>query len=165
MHSLSEYVNKRVMFTLIVPQDVYPAPQAYECLPNVEFKKGGVLGVRLIDVLNPAFNGLDNPGSVPHMSIAAKNITLLLKWPGHSEWKEAVDVFDQACGVNSNTTRKIAQIVAQKIQIFWKDFHIEQYAGEIYTWRRSQIPIEKIVLLELRHVSQDSWQPVLAALP
>ena len=67
------------MGDLTIVQEVYPAPQPYERLPNVEFTTRGVLGVRLIDALNPAFNGLDNPDFVPRMSRDAKKITLRMK--------------------------------------------------------------------------------------
>ena len=67
------------MSNLIIPQEVYPAPQPYTRLPNVEFTVRGALGVRLVDALNPAFNGLDNPDFVPRMSREAKKITLRLK--------------------------------------------------------------------------------------
>ena len=67
------------MGDLIIVQEVYPAPQPYERLPNIEFTMGGTLGVRLVDALNPAFNGLDNPDFVPRMSRETKKITLRLK--------------------------------------------------------------------------------------
>lgn len=74
-----DYHNRNTMSTLIIPQEVYPAPQPYTRLPNVEFTVRGALGVRLVDALNPAFNGLDNPDLVPRMSQDAKKITLRLK--------------------------------------------------------------------------------------
>ena len=67
------------MGDLIIVQEVYPAPQPYERLPNIEFTMRGTLGVRLVDALNPAFNGLDNPDFVPRMSRETKKITLRLK--------------------------------------------------------------------------------------
>ena len=74
-----DYHNRTTMGDLVIAQEVYPAPQPYERLPNVEFTTRGVLGVRLVDALNPAFNGLDNPDFVPRMSREAKKITLRLK--------------------------------------------------------------------------------------
>ena len=132
-----DYHNRNLMSSLIIQQEVYSAPQPYERLPNFEFTVRGVLGVRLVDALNPAFNGFDNPDFVPRMSREAKKITLRLKvsktsvsfpcplayciqqWPGYSEWKEVVHVFDHTYNVNPNTTRKVAQIVAQKVKTFW----------------------------------------------
>ena len=74
-----DYHNRNIMSSSIIPQQVYLAAQPYERLPNVEFTTRGVLGVRLVDALNPAFNGLDNPDFVPRMSREAKKITLRLK--------------------------------------------------------------------------------------
>ncbi|KAI0092296.1 hypothetical protein BDY19DRAFT_591608 [Irpex rosettiformis] len=159
-----DYAEKHAMVGLVIPQDVYPAPQPYDRLPNVQFTMRGVLGVRLIDALNPAFNGLDNPGYVPRMSVDAKKITLRLKWPGYAEWKEVVHVFEHTYNLNPNTTRKIAQVIAQKVQVFWNDLRYEHYTGVVDGWQLANFPLERLVLLELRHVSQGSWQPVLAAL-
>ena len=74
-----DYHNRSLMSSLMIPQEVYPAPQPYDRLPNVEFTVRGALGVRLVDALNPAFDGLDNPDFVPRMSRETKKITLRLK--------------------------------------------------------------------------------------
>ena len=73
-----DYHNRNTISNLIIPQEVLPAPQPYDRLPNVEFTMRGALGIRLIDALNPAFNGLDHSDVVPRMSQDAKKNTLRL---------------------------------------------------------------------------------------
>ena len=74
-----DYHNRNLMSSLIIPQEVYLAPRPYERLPNIEFTVRGTLGVRLVDALDPAFNGLDNPDFVPRMSWEAQMANFRLR--------------------------------------------------------------------------------------
>ena len=74
-----DYHNRNLMSSLIIPQEVYLPPQPYERLPNIEFTVRGTLGVRLVDALDPAFNGLDNPEFVPRMSLDAQMANFRLR--------------------------------------------------------------------------------------
>lgn len=74
-----EYADVPLMTSQIIPQEIYPAPQPYEELPSIQFYVQGLLGIKLVDALNPTFNELENAKHVPRMSGAARKITLRLK--------------------------------------------------------------------------------------
>ncbi|KAI0739296.1 hypothetical protein BC629DRAFT_1299979, partial [Irpex lacteus] len=134
--------------------------------PDIRFTVGGVLGIRLIDALNPEFNGLDNGGVLPRLTEHVKKITIRLRWPGYSPWSDVIHVYDRTHSVNPITLRKLAQLLAQKMQAFrdeLRDYPYNESSG-VDGWQLQHFPIERLVLLELRYVSQGSWQPVLACL-
>lgn len=74
-----EYTDTPFRGTLIIPQEIYPAPQPYTQLPNVRFTVKGILGIRLVDALDPAYNELDDASLVPRLAEVAKKTTVRLK--------------------------------------------------------------------------------------
>lgn len=76
-----DYVNLPLASAQLVPQECYapPSRNPYVQLPNIKFTVGGVLGIRLVDALNPEFNGLDYGGVVPSLLENGKKITLRLQ--------------------------------------------------------------------------------------
>ncbi|KAI0791469.1 hypothetical protein BC629DRAFT_1509756 [Irpex lacteus] len=169
-HILMNYANQHLTTRngriQVIPQGVFPTSQTYTPLPNVTFTVSGALGIRLVDALNPAFHGLCDAGVVPRMTKDAKKFILRLKWPGYPAWSEVVHAYDHTYMANPNTLKKVAQLAAQKIQMFCHELHRHPYdvssGGD--GWQIERHPLETLVLLELRHVSQGSWQPVLACL-
>lgn len=74
-----EYEGVPLMTRQIIPQEIYLAPQPYTPLPNVRFTIKGVLGIRLVDALNPAYNELDDADLVPRMAEVARKTTVRLR--------------------------------------------------------------------------------------
>ncbi|KAI0696155.1 hypothetical protein BC835DRAFT_1414416 [Cytidiella melzeri] len=150
----------------IIPQDVYHLPHPYTRLPTVSFTVNGQLGILLEDAKDPNFRGLDNAQFVPCLAETAKKITIRILWPGYEPWHDILHVYDHTYNANPCTMKKLARIIAQKVEAFLDDTRaVDSKETENTSWWLKQYPFGRLVLLELRHVSAGSWQPVLMALP
>ncbi|KAI0790236.1 hypothetical protein BC629DRAFT_1512515 [Irpex lacteus] len=151
----------------IIPQAGYFAPEPYMPYPNIKFTVNHTLGIRLVDAMNPAFDGLDDADFCPQiLENMMTKIMLRIKWPGYPAWNEVIHVFDHNYNVIPNTYKKVSQLVAQKIQSFCYGMRDHPYNADsgVDGWQLHRYPFENLVLLELQHVGRGSWQPVISAI-
>ncbi|GJE92940.1 hypothetical protein PsYK624_090990 [Phanerochaete sordida] len=144
---------------IVVPQPVYTAPGQFAQLPTIRFTEGGRPGVRLSNALNKVFQNLAKSNEVPKLSEQAKKITIRINWPGYQPWSYVVHAFDHSYEVRPITLAKLAHEVAKTVRLLKNDMATSGTVSP--DWSLNNVNIEELVLLELRHVSTGSWQPVL----
>lgn len=102
------------------------------------------------------------------------------QWPGYDKWVDFINVIEAgSLGRTHITKGKLAHEVAKKIRDLHRVCSIRRTAGVLSThtcikdfssvrssernpsWWISRIPLNQLVLLELRNVSRGSWQPVI----
>ncbi|KAI0700897.1 hypothetical protein BC835DRAFT_1411758 [Cytidiella melzeri] len=165
-HSFMDFDGRDRMGGWIIPQDIYHQPQNYNPLPTVRFTINGRLGIKLADAVDPKFRELDNPQLVPRLTETAGRITIRIQWPGYDLWSDVLHIYDHGYDVNPHNMQKLAKLIAQKVRVFLDDFRAEPSTHtNDDSWWLEKYPFDRLVLLELRHVSLGSWQPVLMALP
>lgn len=150
---------------VIVPQQVYTSPPSqanFSPLPSIRFFQSDRPGLRLRDALNLPIPGLHGSVSVPAFSKTGMRATLRIMWPNYSIWcpENRIDIFDHTQRANPQTLERVAQKVAKLISIFYNE--MSGSPGDVSDWQLERIPFDRLYLIELRHVSRGSWQPVLS---
>lgn len=105
-----------------------------------------------------------------------------LQWPGYDSWHDNIHVFDHTTATRPYTLEKLAHVVSKAVHKFMtvcpnaqsrqlfrfvltslvqQDMSNVQSTERRPDWWLRTIRFEDLVLLELRHVSKGSWQPVL----
>ncbi|KAJ3553989.1 hypothetical protein NM688_g3336 [Phlebia brevispora] len=145
---------------VIVPQEVYrnaqPLPQAN---PPVRFYVQNVLGIRLTDALQGNFAHLHGAGVAVPLT-QANRISCRINWPGYEAWSDGMHIIDN--NAQPYTLARLAQTIARTIRKFFNDnAHVATQEPRL-DWAVNNIPFESLYLLELRHVSTGSWQPVIS---
>ena len=114
---------------------------------------------------------------VSNPAIHETSHTSFLQWPGYTPWHSVFHVYDHAYEAKGITLARLAYEVARAVKQFKEvistQFAVESNAdnrnmqdvsGTASTeqgWSVNHIDLEDLFLLELRHVSTGSWQPVL----
>ncbi|KAI0092288.1 hypothetical protein BDY19DRAFT_591136 [Irpex rosettiformis] len=149
---------------ILVPQQVYKSPAGYQQLSPIRFTMRNVPGIRLVDALPGVIQGLDSRGFSPPLSVTGNRITLRILWPGYGDWAHpniAIQHFD-ARG-NRYTMEELAGAIANRIQRFYQEMRCNPCTAA--GWELQKFPFNDLYLVELRHVGQSSWQPVLMYSP
>ena len=100
-----------------------------------------------------------------------------LQWPGYEPWHYVVHTYDHAYDSRPITLARLAQEVAKAVRQFKQvstglrlhkskrlTIIIQDMTGiqsREPSWSMDLINVEDLFLVELRHVSTGSWQPVL----
>ncbi|KAI0347633.1 hypothetical protein BDW22DRAFT_4665 [Trametopsis cervina] len=154
---------------IIVPQTVYTPPKPYAPLDTIQFRVGGTLGFPLSDALDIAPGGqprtiLDDAADRPRLSSTTPyKISLRIIWPGYDMWDGDVRIVTGNIPHATPITRaKLAHNVAKRVKMCLEGLSTEASEDPRPDWNVKRYSIEQLVLLELRHVSVGSWQPVLA---
>ncbi|KAI0339048.1 hypothetical protein BDW22DRAFT_626402 [Trametopsis cervina] len=153
---------------VLIPQYPFRTTRTFERFPMISFSENNYPGIRLDRAFNDDLNGLDHPDSTPALTQTAKKVALRINWPGYPEWHDVIHAFDHRYDANPVTQRRLAYLVARKIQTCMQDIsvHFMQSSAAInLQWRVENFRLEDLVLLQLVHVSPGSWQPVLAYHP
>lgn len=144
---------------ILVPQQVYsppPGQQPAQLLPPLRFFVGQELGVNLQTARDfPLGNILRDPNAECVLSNSNNRATLRIIWPGYDRWHHE-NSLDARPG---RTLEQVARQVAARI---W-EFHqaMSTVPGGNPDWDLRNVPFRDLYLVELRNVSQGSWQPVL----
>ncbi|KAI0339077.1 hypothetical protein BDW22DRAFT_1361994 [Trametopsis cervina] len=147
----------------IVPQRLYTASSPYHRRESIRFNHGGRMGVGLQDALRQRAEDMPDADERPETTTSSSKITLRINWQGYADFSCNINAREHSQRGESILKRKLAFCVAQVVYQFYQratpsqgdqDVH---YAG----WELANIPFERLRLLELRHVSPGSWQPVL----
>ncbi|KAI0339045.1 hypothetical protein BDW22DRAFT_1487138 [Trametopsis cervina] len=150
--------------TVVVPQLIYRTAPGYRPLHSTGFCVNGVPGVKLADALTSNLNHLDRAGELVELGpTMAKKVTLRINWPGYDNWSDTIHLLDHGYDANQITRAKLAYEIARKVRTCLQDLATLRSRDATQDWWAARYPIERLVLLELRHVAAGSWQPVFAA--
>ncbi|KAJ3553987.1 hypothetical protein NM688_g3334 [Phlebia brevispora] len=141
------------------PQEVYQNTQPHQPRPPVQFFNNGVLGIRLVDAIAGHVSGLHEAGTLAPLT-GANRITCRINWPGYESWSDGLHVVDH--NTQPYTLARLAQVIAKTIQKFCGDNAQVRTREPRADWAVNSIPFESLYLLEIRHVSSGSWQPVIS---
>ncbi|EKM52700.1 uncharacterized protein PHACADRAFT_211919 [Phanerochaete carnosa HHB-10118-sp] len=144
---------------IVVPQQVFPRPAGqndFIPLPPIRFFVNGSLGLNLQSALVPD-NVLDNAATAPILSLNNDRAALRILWPGYEGW-HLNNALVATVANNPATIANIAYRVASRVQEFYQDMLTN--VGAVADWQLQRIPFSALHLVELRNVSQGSWQPV-----
>ncbi|KAJ3553985.1 hypothetical protein NM688_g3338 [Phlebia brevispora] len=145
---------------VILPQEVYQPLVPDQSRPPVRFIVDDVLGIRLVDAI--AWHGrLHGTGTVAPLT-EANRITCRINWPGYEPWSHGLHVVDH--NAQPYTLMRLAQAIARTIQEFFLDNTHVKTQEPRPDWDINSIPFESLYLLEIRHVSTGSWQPVISCI-
>ncbi|KAJ3556422.1 hypothetical protein NM688_g2032 [Phlebia brevispora] len=177
-HNFMDYDDQVQVRGIIVPQEVYRNPQPYEPRPPVQFFVNNVLGIRLVDALAGDIAGLHAANRGVPLTHATR-ISCRINWPGFDPWNDSLHVNDNH--IEPFTLSRLAQAIARTVHKFFtvssniKLFRHVKLAATVrqdnmhvrtrerrMDWAVNDIPFESLYLLELRHVSAGSWQPVVS---
>ncbi|GJE92914.1 hypothetical protein PsYK624_090730 [Phanerochaete sordida] len=141
---------------IVVPQKGYVANSHFDKREPVIFPRGTYLWRA------EARHYVDHPAYRPRVTTSACDklkFTLRLAWSGYKPWGRVIQGTERSDTPGPITLGMLAKRVADAIRSFYQ-IHAEVATSEP-DWAVTRIPFEKLILLELRHVSDGSWQPVL----
>ncbi|GJE95542.1 hypothetical protein PsYK624_117280 [Phanerochaete sordida] len=157
-HSPADFSRRVPLPGAVVPQRTYSAPGRCTYLPTVRFYDMGRPGVAYSRALQSQLEDLVDGDRQVRLSVQASRITVRINWPGYPPWPTVTNVFHHSFEANPMTMAQLAHRVAKVFMLFWEDM-IDKPCEED-GWALSDIEFDQLVLLELRHVSTGSWQPV-----
>ncbi|KAI0092313.1 hypothetical protein BDY19DRAFT_929405 [Irpex rosettiformis] len=155
------FTNCRVNHSrgILVPQIVYnPATPPFPKLPDITFAQGQHCGVSLLSALGCHQAILADGETRPVMTTTSTKIKIRILWPGYQEFSKDINVREHTRAGDPIPKWKLAFCVAQVVQAFYTGAVL---SGNPEDWSIHRIPFGSLRLLELRHVSTGSWQPVL----
>lgn len=157
---------------VIVPQPVYRAPAQFSPLHPIKFAENRQHGMNLGNALKKNFAGLANKDVRPVISETA-----FAQWPGYEAWSTVVHIVDHSFEGRPTNMAKLAHDIAKVINELkkvcpWRpgfglsDRYDSQDMSAVQprdpNWSLDKLSLDSLLLLELRHVSAGSWQPVLS---
>ncbi|GJE92898.1 hypothetical protein PsYK624_090560 [Phanerochaete sordida] len=141
---------------LVVPQKVYVANSHFDRRQPIIFPSGTYLWKA------EASHYVDQPAYRARPTTSARDklkFTLRLAWHGYKPWNRVIQGTERSDAPGPVALGILAKEIADAIRFFYQ-MHTEVATSEP-GWAVTRIPFEKLILLELRHVSDGSWQPVL----
>ncbi|GJE88849.1 hypothetical protein PsYK624_049360 [Phanerochaete sordida] len=139
---------------------------------------GGKMGIRLADALCLPLPRLNDAKSELKPSEIGTHITLRILWPGYVLWRRKLILNDPTRKAGAMTLEQLAQRIAMQLRDFCEasasllpyisprsqccteQAKCQESPGEP-DWQIVPGCFEELYLIELRHVSQGSWQPVI----
>ncbi|PIL23840.1 hypothetical protein GSI_13591 [Ganoderma sinense ZZ0214-1] len=155
----------------ILPQEDYVATRRYQPQNPIIFRAGPSVGyVRLVDfypsytaaTMAPLEGGEDTVFSEDNLS---QKQSIRLHINGCRPYEKQINVRNPSNNLRSITRRKLAEKVAKEIH---DDFmsRLQTMIGDpSLGLGPGASGFDRLVLIELRHVSRSSWQPILGVLP
>ncbi|KAI0692325.1 hypothetical protein BC835DRAFT_1357698 [Cytidiella melzeri] len=180
-HTVFNYIGHAEVPGWIVPQQVYKTDTAFQANAPVQFYVGGQLGIRLSDALAQNVYGLADSNQPVILTTNAMKIGIRIWWPGYERWIKHIHVYGHSSDRPPITKALLAFHIARLVHEFrqvsqacyllfkriraqhrhGQEMAHKQSTEERRDWWTTNIPFEQLVLLELRHVSLGSWQPVM----
>ncbi|KAI0092312.1 hypothetical protein BDY19DRAFT_593272 [Irpex rosettiformis] len=157
----------------IVPQKVYTPPSSNFTYSPEETITFGDTGVHLAAASTNEFlqGDFERTGMTDGIEIAplignSDKVTVKILWPGCQSYDTTISVREMFQGIRRNITKaKLAHRVAKAINKFLNPENrtrSESWEEADRTgWNPDDIPLGRLILFELRHVSSGSYQPVL----
>ncbi|EKM52696.1 uncharacterized protein PHACADRAFT_211913 [Phanerochaete carnosa HHB-10118-sp] len=100
---------------------------------------------------------------IPTSDFSKLKFTLRLEWPGYAPWNCNIQGTERAGHPEPVLLSVLAERVAHAVEKFFaKNANIPSSERD---WNVGAIRFEGLSLVELRHVSEGSWQPVLNYFP
>ncbi|GJE95541.1 hypothetical protein PsYK624_117270 [Phanerochaete sordida] len=157
-HSPADVDPRVPLPRLVVPQRVYSAPGRCTYLPTIRFYNNDRPGVLLSRALENELGDLVDAARQVRLSVQASRITVRINWPGYPPWPTVTNVLHHSFEACPMTMAQLAHRVAKITAIFWGDMIVKPC--EESGWVLGEVEFDQLVLLELRHMSTGSWQPV-----
>ncbi|KAI0637133.1 hypothetical protein C8Q77DRAFT_1207248 [Trametes polyzona] len=149
----------------VLPQRVYIAKRRFEPKPPVAFRTWSKPYLKLADALAGNVAALqgreDGVFSEDHLS---QKQSLRLEIVESRSYERQINVRSPANSFRSITRGKLAEKIAREIFEYLNRCQRVSYGPPGLTLGPGTAGFERLVLLELRHVSKSSWQPVLGVL-
>ncbi|KAI0339078.1 hypothetical protein BDW22DRAFT_1422564 [Trametopsis cervina] len=150
---------------LIVPQRVYESHGvSYTQDQPIRFTQDNVPVLLEEARLHRPFV-MDHGDTRPLMSTSADKITIRIEWPGYNPWNKAISVREsnQSQGGTIRVSKsRLAYLIAKAVREFYNDTSRYDSTADHHGWDLSNIPFDRLRLLQLEHVAAGSWQPVLS---
>ncbi|KAI0339076.1 hypothetical protein BDW22DRAFT_1361993 [Trametopsis cervina] len=161
-HTFVDYLYRTVIPGWIVPQRVYRTDIAgFQPRPPVQFHVYGQFGIRLTDALAQNFAGLTDSSRQVVLTETGMKIAVRIWWPGYERWLKHTHAYGHSSERPPITLSQLAYRVSRLVQEFQEEMRGKASTERSPDWWISNVPFHQLVLLELRHVSTGSWQPVL----
>ncbi|GJE88275.1 hypothetical protein PsYK624_043580 [Phanerochaete sordida] len=146
---------------VLVPQSVYGVGRGaagFTSPPPIRFGSQGAPGIHLHLALRGDYRELPDAESVVPGTNVGQKIGFRMNWPGYANWFKHFTI-PAAAGLCKKGP--LAREVARQVQDFLQTMSGNIPAPDARNWNVANIRLEDLVLLELRQVSQGSWQAVL----
>ncbi|KAI0343678.1 hypothetical protein BDW22DRAFT_1198434 [Trametopsis cervina] len=158
-HSLNDYDNYAQFPGIIVPQPIFTPPAGFTPGPSIPFSVQGIPGIRLEDAISGQLSNLDNRLARPVLRPVPR-ITLRIMWPGYSSWThESITVRHHGPSSTAFSMEELARVMSTRIQGFYTEMANTNNTEP--QWNLRLLPFNRLYLIELRHISPGSWQPVI----
>ncbi|KAI0764115.1 hypothetical protein BC629DRAFT_923830 [Irpex lacteus] len=164
-HTFMDYAGAISPPGIVVPQQVYRTDAVFQPSAPVQFVDHGQPGIRLTNAIASRFSGLHDARQELVLNTGGTKIALRILWPGYGPWGKWPSVYSHTGDRRPITRAQLASLIARKVQEFYEAQSAVPSTEQSPDWWVSRIPFERLLLLELRHVSPGSWQPVLCLLP
>ncbi|KAI1787889.1 hypothetical protein LXA43DRAFT_675826 [Ganoderma leucocontextum] len=155
----------------ILPQEEYIAKRRYQPQAPILFRASPSVGfVRLADfyssytaVSTPPLEGGDD--AVFSEENLSQKQSIRLQINGCRPYEKQINVRNPSNNLKSITRRKLAEKVAKEIHDGFMSRMQTTFGDSSLELGPGTNGFERLVLIELRHVSRSSWQPILGVLP
>ncbi|OJT01611.1 hypothetical protein TRAPUB_7953 [Trametes pubescens] len=160
----TQAVQDRAYYELL-PQQEYVAKRRFQPKPPVLFRTWSTPYVKLADALtgNVALLLGRDEAVLPEDHLSQKQ-SLRLEIVGCRSYERQINVRNPANGFRSITKGKLAEKIAREIHDYMNRHQSAPFGLPRLGLGPGTAGFERLVLLELRHVSKSSWQPVLGVL-
>ncbi|KAI9064262.1 hypothetical protein FKP32DRAFT_1685624 [Trametes sanguinea] len=150
----------------VLPQRDYIAKRQFQPRASVIFRTANEPFIRLADALAGNIAGLlgrDEPVfSQAHLT---QKQSLRLEIVGSRSYERQINVRSPAHGSSSITKGRLAEKIARELFEYLARYQVTPLVvSSSITLGQGTRDFGKLVLLELRHVSKSSWQPILGVL-
>ncbi|KAI0345886.1 hypothetical protein BDW22DRAFT_923841 [Trametopsis cervina] len=160
-HTFLDYPGQ-LLGGFIVPQRRHIASQQYPPHQTIRFTHNGRPGVNLHDTLRLGAGGMPDADVRPITTTSSTNIGLRINWQGYADFSSDIRAHDSSQRMELIQKRELAFRVAQVVRKFYQAvLSFGDRDGHYTKWELTETPFECLRLLELQHVSPDTWQPVL----
>ncbi|EIW77272.1 hypothetical protein CONPUDRAFT_168247 [Coniophora puteana RWD-64-598 SS2] len=130
--------------------------------PSIVFREvgagAGVAGVRLAKLENLAEPDEEVTGGMK------TNQTMRVNWPGYDKWESQLPGRDDRSPKRPLSRRKLARKIAHKMSELIKAHENQRCSEQYLRWKvggHDGLRLEDLYLVELQHISQGSWRPVI----
>ncbi|KAJ3518862.1 hypothetical protein NM688_g9382 [Phlebia brevispora] len=160
-HSFLDYEAQNEQVPgVIVPQQVYTIPQQaghFQPVASLRFRHAnGHLGMNIGQLCNTNYNGM--VGASEDVPFGVARISVRIQWPGYETWSRPVNTVQANRPIDKGRVASlVALCVAECLNYHQQNRSIERRPD----WWANNIDVNQLYLLELRNVSQGSWQPVI----
>ncbi|OSD01677.1 hypothetical protein PYCCODRAFT_1369048 [Trametes coccinea BRFM310] len=149
----------------VLPQHDYVAKRQFQPRPSIVFRTATEPFIRLADALAGNIAGLlGRDEAVFSQAHLTQKQSLRLEIVGSRSYERQINVRSPAHGSSSITKGRLAEKIARELFEYFARYQVAPLVSSNVSLRQGTRDFGKLVLLELRHVSKSSWQPILGVL-